>query len=356
MAGNLSQSVWAGTSSPLNDDLVWIDTANQENGVDSLTGDKVSLLGVNIPGGTGRSFPLQENQGVQVGTRLYAIGGQTNGGGFTCTRDFYYYDMVADQWVQLPDMPRGISHCAFAVDGTTIWILGGYVEEDPLKSDSGKIYSTTQVLKYDTITGLWSNGPPMPYPRGGGKAVIAGRTLHFVGGSDQNRKDPGYAPADLGPNGTPPQESGNTGTYVAGYNHWTLDLDNSAAGWTVNPHDLLVPRNHIGGVYFNGKVWAVAGQQGNISTIYYFTRVDSYDPVTDTWARENDLNAPARSHCYSATILVDGGIFVVGGLNDLPLSAGNQASFSILPRLTPILMYLECGMPCPFFPRGAASV
>ena len=253
---------------PLDDNLVWLQGARKS-------------LSVTIPGTT-QTSSLQESEGVQVGNRLYEIGGQIGGSNYTCTRNVSYYDFVANKWVVLPDLARGISHAGFGVDGTTIWMVGGYVEKDPTMPNSGKTYSTTQVLKLDTTTNTWSTGPSLPIVRAAGLAVVLGRKLHFVGGSSQFRNDPGDPNYVPGPNeqGNQPYDSTKNSNVFASPNHWTLDLDNESAGWT-QVAELAVARNHVGGVALNGKVWVVAGQQRFDNDAVYYTRVDAYDPATD---------------------------------------------------------------------------
>jgi hypothetical protein len=123
------------------------------------------------------SFPLEESQGFHITTssfdRLYHIGGQIAPGNYGCIANVFYYDIRNNVWVKCNDLPNpvaagtypGMSHSAFVVDGTTVWMLGGYVN-GPGKNPS-KVYSTTLVGKYDTLTDTWvfsgsgaPNAPP----------------------------------------------------------------------------------------------------------------------------------------------------------------------------------------------------
>ncbi|MDD9205069.1 kelch repeat-containing protein, partial [Georgenia sp. 10Sc9-8] len=117
-----------------------------------------------------------EAQGAAVGTKVYVFGGFQTGTQTTARSDVF--DTVTNSWARLPDMPQELTHSPAAVDGRTIWLVGGYDGDHPGPA-------TRNVWKFDTVTRTWSAGPQLPEPRGAGAAVVIGRQLHFFGGTNR---------------------------------------------------------------------------------------------------------------------------------------------------------------------------
>jgi len=260
---------------PLNDDLVWIKRGSVKKMWSENLGHAVSFTA------NGKEY-----------NRIYEIGGQVSHES-NCTRNVNYYDVDTATWTKLPDLERGISHVAFAVDGTTLWMAGGYLEgdlENKMNLPDVKIYGTTSVRKLDMVTNTWSDGPSLPESRAGAALIHLGHYLHFVSGTDSDRADVGT--------------------------HYVLDLNGGTQWTTAAP--LPSPRNHIAGLALDGKAWIVAGQTGQNNQVVYGTHVDAYDPATDSWTAMPDLPAPPRSHSYCATFVADERIGILGGLTFNP--------------------------------------
>lgn len=235
------------------------------------------------PSPIGRS----EAQGAAIGTKLYAFGGFTSDWLQTTARADVY-DASMNSWQQIADMPEELTHSAVVVDGTTIWLVGGYVGDHPGPA-------TTSVWKYNTVTDTWSAGPKLPEPRGGGGAGIIGRTLYFFGGTSR-------------PAGTTldPDEP----------DVWALNLDGGTS-WTAKA-GLPNPRNHIGSAVVGGKLYAIGGQHKEDETHGLQNDLHRYDPATNAWTALADMPT-ARSH--TGVVVRDGQIIVVGGTEP-----GNVAS------------------------------
>lgn len=188
-------------------------------------------------------------------------------------------------------MPVELTHSPAVADGTTIWLIGGYVGDHPGPA-------TRNVWKFDTVTRSYSAGPRLPAPRGAGAAAIVGRELHFFGGTNRA----------AGSTADPDQPD-----------HWALDLD---GGTTWVPRaGLPNPRNHLGGTALNGRVYAIGGQHNENENTGLQAEVHRYDPATNSWTRLADL-PKARSHIV--TVARDGQILVLGGTNP-----GNSASSDV---------------------------
>lgn len=225
---------------------------------------------------------LFEAQAATIGGRLVVLGGFH-------TRDIRAtvrasaFDPATGTWTTLASLPEPITHAGQAVDGTTVWLAGGFVGNHPGPA-------TSKVWKYDATANTWSPGPSLPAPRGAGALVRLDRTLHFFGGTTRtlDRYDQDYG------------------------DHWTLALD---GGTTWQPAVALPnPRNHLAGVAAGGKVYAVGGQHlgneagGNQSTVHL------WDPARpDEWTAVASL-PQGIGHIAASTFERDGRIIVAGGL------------------------------------------
>ena len=145
-----------------------------------------------------------EGQSAVVGGKLYVFGGYTDGSVIPKSLEADVYDPVANTWERLPDMPRPITHAGISAHGADIYFAGGVVGSDDPDADQRKISATTEVWRFDTESGEWSSMPPLPEPRGAGALALLDDTLHFFGGTGEDRF----------------QEIGD---------HWALPLDGSDA-------------------------------------------------------------------------------------------------------------------------------
>jgi len=232
---------------------------------------------------TGAAHPFEraESIGATVNGRLYLFGGffVDAGGVIRASSRAHVYDPVADDWDALGTMPEPLTHTGTAVDGTTIWFVGGYLGDPPGPA-------VNRVWKYDTLTDTWSRGPDLPVNRGAGAAAIVGRTLHFVAGMDSTRT------ADRG-------------------EHWTLELDDAAATWVAQA-PLPDARNHTAAASLGGFLYVIGGQKDDREDQRALASVWRYDPGSLAWAEMAALPGP-RSHVASSTFVMDGRIYVVGG-------------------------------------------
>ncbi len=221
-----------------------------------------------------------EAQGAVVNGKLYVIGGFYNSQ-IQATKHVDVYDLASNTWQRIADIPEAITHAPVVVDGATIYVLGGYVGDNP----GG---STKHVWKLNTTTSTWSAGPDLPADRGGAGAAMLGRTIHFYGGATRTAGQ--YNDTDRA-------------------DHYVLNLDTGIWSSAAN---LPNPRNHLGGVALNGKVYAIGGQRERFESSGNQTQVDVYDPASNTWGRAANLPL-GRGHITSSVFTVSGRIMVVGG-------------------------------------------
>ena len=225
-----------------------------------------------------------EAQGEIVNGILYIFGGfNTTSPNIDAIGTSYAYNITNNTWQRKADMPEVITHAPTVAAGNTIYLLGGYLGNHPGPA-------TTHVWKYDTTSNSWSRGPDLPQPRGASSAAIINNVIYVVAGATRTK-------------GQLDDTDHN--------DFYKLDLNQSNPTWQVLP-DIPMGRNHIGGAALNGKFYAIGGQIGHQEPSTNQTRVDVYDPATNTWSRVADMPL-GRGHISDSTFVVNGRIMVIGG-------------------------------------------
>lgn len=243
---------------------------------------------------------------------LYCFGGYARG--VRSSELAWAYNLAENEWRRLTDMPSSITHMNAVVDGRSVWYAGGFKDGYP-----GKVID--EVWRYDVDKDTFVVGPSLPEPRAGGGLALVGRRLHYIGGLLSDRD-------------------------TDSADHWVLDLraGGSSAKWE-SAAAMPAPRNQFGTVVHQGKIYAIGGQFGHDSRQgkppFDQSRVDIYDPATDSWSSGPDLPKP-HSHAEGSTLVHDGRLFVMGGRSVSEnesaiwvLSAGKWSQFDELP--TPLL-------------------
>ena len=239
-------------------------------------------------------IPRTEAGVVQVGSKLYSIGGFTAQGGtgtfFPLTRRVHVYDMATRTWSELASLPRQAAgnHMGVASDGTYIYTVAGQVEDT---YGAG----TNTAWRYHIATNTWSMFPSLPEVRFGGAAFfqVAG-WLHFIGGDEADRVTPTT-------------------------DHWAINLSNTAAGW-IRKASLPLPGDHMSHATINGKVYLFGGEHGHQGldgdgggTYVQHNYTFEYNPNTDTWATKANMPL-ALSHVEGSTLVINGKAVLIGGL------------------------------------------
>lgn len=223
---------------------------------------------------------LAEAQGMMVGGKLYVMGGFFNTGE-EATQRADVFDPATNRWTRLADVPAKLTHAATVDDGQgNIYLLGGYLGDHPGPS-------TNQVWKYSIATNTWSAGPSLPEARGAGAAARIGNQIHFFGGAVRT----------------------DVSDTVDRSAHVVLDLATNT--WSTKA-PLPNPRNHLGGVALNGKIYAIGGQRSFRENTENQDQVDVYDPQTDTWSQAAPMPNP-RGHISASTFVWNNKIVVAGG-------------------------------------------
>jgi N-acetylneuraminic acid mutarotase len=221
-------------------------------------------------------FARFEAMGATVRNRLYVIGGFFNEK-LGATRRVDRFDPRTG-WKRMADLPEALTHSGVAVDGETIWVIGGY-------PGSQHDRATDHVWKYDIPSNTWSAGPSLPAPRGGGAAAIVGRNLHFISGN------PGDSTDDR------PE-------------HYYLKLDRPRAWY--GAADYPMPVTHLAAVTFNDKIYTFGGEKDWQEGTSNQSGVFMYDPATNKWSPRAPMPRP-RSHFNASTFAAGNKIYAIGG-------------------------------------------
>lgn len=239
--------------------------------------------------------PKTEAGVIQVGSKIYSIGGFTATGGtgsfFPLTRRVYSYDMATRQYKNLASLPSSAAgnHMGVATDGQNIYTVAGQI---------GNTYGqgTNTVWKYNIAANTWTQFKSLPEIRFGGAAFVINGVLHFVAGDKADRETP---TAD----------------------HWAINLSDPNASW-VRKASLPRAADHLSHATINGKVYLFGGEHGhhglgvNDENGYIqHNNTYQYDPATDTWTSKASL-PQATSHIEGSTLVINGQAVLMGGLLD----------------------------------------
>jgi N-acetylneuraminic acid mutarotase len=237
--------------------------------------------------------PRTEAGVVQVGSKIYVIGGFTREGGtgtfFPLTRRVHVYDMATRRWTERAALPSAApgNHSGVASDGRYIYVVSGQV-----KPTYGA--GTATSWRYDIAANRWQQWVSLPAIRFGGAAFIANGHLHFVGGAKADRETPAS-------------------------DHWAINLSNTSAGWQ-RKANMPVAQDHVSHATVNGRVYILGGEHGHAglndgddATYVQHKFTFEYNPATNTWARKADMPI-ASSHMEGGTFVINGKIVLVGGV------------------------------------------
>ncbi len=234
-----------------------------------------------------------ESMSASVGGKLYVMAG-FNTPDIKTTKRSDVYDPAKGTWTQIADAPEALSHAGVATDGSRIYLAGGFVGD--WKGVNTPV--TDHVWIYNTGTNSWSAGRSLPSPRAAGALVRVGRKLHFFGGVDSGINDSGT--------------------------HWVLDFRNGGKWKTAA--SLPNPRNHLGYVDDQGKIFAIGGQHRLDEERGNDTSVHAFDPATNSWHAIASLPAP-QSHIHNSTFVWNDRITMIGGSTVGHVSIANLTQY-----------------------------
>jgi N-acetylneuraminic acid mutarotase len=120
-----------------------------------------------LPTATGRAAGCN----VVIDDKIYLFGGRR---GDMSVAFASVYDVVADSWQKLPDMPVRREHCGAGLIGGKIYIVGG-------RTDTIRGFEPTSLV-FDPANPGYAQRKPILTPRGGVAAAVIGSRLYIFGG------------------------------------------------------------------------------------------------------------------------------------------------------------------------------
>lgn len=278
-------------------------------------------------------FGVSEAQGLAVGGLLYSLGGfDYTKSCCTPTNRAYAYNPATNSWRRLADLPdKGVTHAGTATDGTNIFYAGGYIANADW---TGQIFGTRKVYRYNVAANTYTRLPDLPVERAAGQLQSLGGRLHFFGGTNRARTlDVGdHYVLDLAGGATtwmtaaplpnPRHHMGSTVLsgliYAIGGQHGhdgpsvaQADVhryDPATDRWT-QVASLPSARNHISNSTFvlQGRIVVMGGLVSHSTSS---ARVYAYDPVANAWSLMSPLPQASSSGVGAA---IDGRLYYSGG-------------------------------------------
>ncbi len=211
--------------------------------------------------------------------KIYVIGGFEepslgNLSRMTISPKVEEFDPAINQWRPRAPLPTPLHHAAAVTIGARLYVVGGY------KQSFVTLWNPVASLYiYDPEADAWTEGPPMPTPRGALAATEVGGMLVAIGGYDGQ---------------------GNLAAVEA--------FDPAQRRWT-SWAPLPTPRDHLAAATVDGLVYAIGGRL-NRDYGKNLNVTEVFDPATNRWARAPDL--PTARSGIAAGVIEDI-IYVLGG-------------------------------------------
>ena len=185
------------------------------------------------------------------------------------------YNPVTDTWTKKADMPIPISNMSTSVVRGKIYLIGGR------NWRTRESYST--IYEYDPTTDTYTKKANMPTARAQLSTAVVNGKIYAFGGCDE----PTERFFDV------------------------LEVYDPATNlWVGKKGAMPVPNCNFGIGVVNGKIHLIGGMAGTWQQLMILSRVDIYDPITNTWTKGDPMLTP---RCSPGTSVVDGKIYVLGG-------------------------------------------
>lgn len=220
------------------------------------------------------------------------------------SRALLAYDPDADAWEEVGETPVGTHHAGLLRVGERLYLVGGY-RDNSFEPRSGEVWI------FDPTAREWTEGSPMPTPRGGLAYAVLDGKIHTVGGtvSDSDALDPELHSVS--------DEDASVGTHEV-YDPETDTWERLAP--------MPTPRNHHAAGALDGRIYVTAGREGDDATM---TVTEVYDPAADSWSEAEPL--PTGRSGVASTVM-DGKFYVFGGET---FGSGGSRTFDDAERFDP---------------------
>jgi len=213
-----------------------------------------------------------EVSAARINDGIYVIGGYDEEGEGVGMVEMY--NATTDTWANdIAQLPLPLHHTSSASFGGKLYVAGGY---------TGDWTASDRLFIYDPETNEWTQGNPMPTPRGYPNAEFVNGTLYVIGGDGGE----GYARA-----------LNTTEAFDPVTNEWTVKAPMPTA------------RHHAASAVVDGEIYVIGGRIGE--ELNNVDLIEKYDPISDNWI-VNLEPMPSKRSGNAATTL-NGSIYVLGG-------------------------------------------
>lgn len=229
----------------------------------------------------GLPTPRTEVAAAVDGTQLFVVGGFTADGEPSAAVEMF--DSSEGEWSRgrFPPLPEPVHHAAVVASGL-LYVFGGYLADG---SASSKVWALTPHRTPPNGTpgpGAWERRPDMPTARGAHAAVLIDGVVHVIGGASSFRGQPELVAA-----------------------HEAYDLKRRT--WTTLPA-FPDPRDHLAAAAIGDDVYVIGGRKLSLSR--NSGRLDVFDTEARSWRRGPEMPT-ARGGIAAASL--DDRLFVFGG-------------------------------------------
>jgi len=234
--------------------------------------------------------PLTSFGAAIAGEKLYVYGGHTGNAHSYSTAEqsdrFWCLDLSdgkSGQWQKLASGPS-LQGLALVAHGDSVIRIGGFTAVNAAGEDHD-LRSQTSVVRYDPASATWTDLSTLPEPRSSLDAAVLDDIVYVFGG-------------------------------------WTLDGENDEStwhqtAWSLNLSDpnpqwqsLAQPpfqRRAISTAAHAGKLFVVGGMQAEGGPT---TRVDVYEPASDSWSQGPSVPGEGMSGFGSSAFATGGSLYV----------------------------------------------
>jgi N-acetylneuraminic acid mutarotase len=259
-------------------------------------------------------FIVRETQGAMIENDIIIVSGFTNryanATNQTFARDVTGVKGTTWRAMDALPVPLGITHGAFTVVGTKLYMCGGFYGSHP-----GRHIPDCFVYDHSKQPGQgqqWSRMKNLPGRGSGGAGMVYDSTmnaLYYAAGGERNVPDAGdIDDVDI---------------------FYMYSFNNPSAGW-VNIGPSPIAANHVSFVtaydksgiehhYFLGGQAAENECTGNLDKVY------EWNAVSATWTRRANTPFP-RGHAPSSTLPISCGFVMAGGSINTPTGCYRQTS------------------------------
>ena len=218
-----------------------------------------------------------------VGSKIYAIGGQQQGGGSFGT--VFVFDSLTKKWDTAMAMPSARAWHTAAVINGKIYVIGG-------TQNDKRILDTVEI--FDPTLNSWSIGPSLPCALTQLASCVINGKIYVMGG------------------------------YGLGGDHGffnTLEIfDPLTNVWSAGP-PMPTGRSLFTACAINNKIY-VTGGQGSTADL---KTLDIFDPATNTWSSGPDMPTGREELAVS---VVAGKLYELGGIAGSCCALNNVEAFS----------------------------